>query len=396
VNIFTCHAWLPDRRVVAGTDKGELIVIYQTNVQSTHPAFGSAEQYDYESDGKVAAILVDDRHVIAVSATNYIAVFEISTLVASTGVTSSTTSQRALNLKAKFRLGSGVNKIKGISLHKHLHPSLQSPVILLVASRTSLCTFEMIAAGATEGSSRVLEGTPVLARTVNPNATKLMKQSSAVTTKPPSNTVPVDQEWIDITGKAFYNFHGDHIDSFCVATRSSSFVTSSVLDKTVRVWDYTKPYDSSDMTEDYSDRGENMPFKVAMHPSGWTLACATKECILAEYAVTLSGLTLVRQVVNAKTPFISSDGTSYGNSAPISIVKYAYGGHLLAVVCGKLIQLFHMYHLDYSFSELSTEKQGKPKRVMTIAGHSTSINDVVFSSDDTTIFSCSLDGTVFR
>jgi WD40 repeat protein len=162
------------------------------------------------------------------------------------------------------------------------------------------------------------------------------------------------------------------------------------------VWDYTKPYDSSDMTEDYSDRGENMPFKVAMHPSGWTLACATKECILAEYAVTLSGLTLVRQVVNAKTPFISSDGTSYGNSAPISIVKYAYGGHLLAVVCGKLIQLFHMYHLDYSFSELSTEKQGKPKRVMTIAGHSTSINDVVFSSDDTTIFSCSLDGTVFR
>jgi WD40 repeat protein len=288
-SVYTCHAWLPDRRVVAGTDKGELIVIYQTNVQSTHLAFGSAEHYDYESEGKVSAILVDDRHVIAVSASNYTAVFEISPLLASTGVTSSTTSQRALTLKAKFRFGNGVNEIKGISLHKHMHPSLQSPVILLVISRTSICAFEMIAAGPTEGPTRGSEGTPVLARTlastpglaktlartVNLSPTKLMRQSS-FTSKSPSNSVSIDLEWIDIIGKALYNFHGDQIDSLCVATRSSSFVTSSLLDKTIRVWDYTKPYDSSDMTEDYSDRGDNMPFKIAMHPSGWTIACATE------------------------------------------------------------------------------------------------------------------------
>jgi hypothetical protein len=82
-----------------GTDKGELIVIYQTNVQSTHLAFGSAEHYNYETEGKVSAILVDERYVIAVSASNHTAVFEISPLLASTGVTSSTTSQRALTLK---------------------------------------------------------------------------------------------------------------------------------------------------------------------------------------------------------------------------------------------------------------------------------------------------------
>jgi len=43
----------------------ELIVIYQTNVQSTYLAFRSTEHYNYEAEGKLSAILIDDQHVIA-------------------------------------------------------------------------------------------------------------------------------------------------------------------------------------------------------------------------------------------------------------------------------------------------------------------------------------------
>ena len=38
---------------------------------------------------------------------------------------------------------------------------------------------------------------------------------------------------------------------------------------------------------------------------------------------------------------------------------------------------------------------GKPKRVMTIAGHGSTISDLAFSADDCRIFSCSVDGTVY-
>ena len=42
------------------------------------------------------------------------------------------------------------------------------------------------------------------------------------------------------------------------------------------------------------------------------------------------------------------------------IYQYSNGGHLLSVVCGKLIQLFHMYDLDYSRNDLSGEIRDNP------------------------------------
>ena len=309
---YTCHAWLPDRRVVVGTDFGELVVVHQSSVQSIHLAFGSADQYNYETEGRVIAVLADERHVVAASSCKSIGVFEIIKLIANSGSVSSVNCQSALLLKAKFKLGAGVGDIRGIQLN--MRSNVQSESKVIVVSQTSMSSFELCGE-ASEGLEALRTGRPSSASLTRTNANNTLNNTN--------NTV-VEIEWVDLPGKSIYSFHGSRIDALCCATRSSSFVTSSTKDNTVRIWDCSKPFSSSDVTEDYSDHKKDMPVKIDMHPSGWTVACATRESVVCEFAVTLSGLSQVRQVVAARIPFVSSDGTSYANSSPVSLLKVSH------------------------------------------------------------------------
>ena len=304
---YTCHVWLHDKRVVVGTDTGELVVVHQSTVQSIHQAFGSAEYHNYELDGKVRSILCDENHVIAVSSTNCISIFGIIKFVAHTGTVCSLNTLSALQLKAKYRLHCSVTEIKGIQLNIKLNQQLDSSV--LVVTNTCVCSF-------------LLTGIPVegqAEQSTSPLALRQNRPTSPVTTKMNNNNVDLD--WIDLPGKIIYTFHGNKIDTLCLSSRSSSFVTSSIKDNTVRIWDSCKPFASPDVIEDYSEHSKDMPIKLDLHPSGWTLASVTKENIVTEYAITLSGLISIRQVMNAKIPFVSSDGVSYANTSTISILK---------------------------------------------------------------------------
>ena len=85
------------------------------------------------------------------------------------------------------------------------------------------------------------------------------------------------------------------------------------------------------------------------------------------------------------------DGQPYVNTAPVSRVRYSHGGHLLAVVTGRLAQVYHMVDLDFD-----ADQAGTPRRIMVITDHTAAITELVFSADDTGIFTSGLDGAVYQ
>ena len=89
----------------------------------------------------------------------------------------------------------------------------------------------------------------------------------------------------------------------------------------MRVWDGSSPFYSPDAVEDYSERCDDTPIVIDLHPSGWTMACAMKDGTVSEFGITFSGLSFIRLIVDARTPFVSSDGTSYATTSPVSLLK---------------------------------------------------------------------------
>jgi hypothetical protein len=87
-----------------------------------------------------------------------------------------------------------------------------------------------------------------------------------------------------------------------------------------------------------------------MHPSGQFVAFACEDEV-REYALTDARLELVKRF-STKVPFTGPGGTPFANTQPVSLVRYSHGGHLVAVVCGKLAQVFHLYDLDYSAADM--------------------------------------------
>jgi WD40 repeat protein len=95
-------------------------------------------------------------------------------------------------------------------------------------------------------------------------------------------------------------------------------------------------------------------------------------------------------------------GEAFVNTSPVSKVKYSQSGHLLAVITGRLGQVFNMYDLCYPSGDILGGKNdpsnshsnnsllaGSPTRVMVMTDHSAQINDVIFSKDDKRLFTCS-------
>ena len=71
-----------------------------------------------------------------------------------------------------------------------------------------------------------------------------------------------------------------------------------------------------------------------------------------EYAITNNRLEMTRKLPT-KLALTTPTGEPFVNTSPVSIVKYSHGGHFIAVVTGRLVQLFHLYNLDYT-----TDKSG--------------------------------------
>lgn len=169
---------------------------------------------------------------------------------------------------------------------------------------------------------------------------------------------PDEIVWQEVNhDKPLLFFHSKSIQSLSVSTKGNLFFTSSYDDSTMRVWDLNSVslFDTCWLSEDFSDNIDEKPFHAVLHPSGMQIASGT-ESEIREYAIGDEQLQLIRRF-GVRIPFaghevkgangeVVSTGVPVIISQPISKIRYSNGGHLLAVVTGKVAQIFHMYNTD--------------------------------------------------
>ena len=398
--MYTCHVWLPENRLVAGTDKGLLVLVQACDVQSTHAAFGTAASHNYRDDGKVHSLRTFQNFVVAASAINCVSVFELKRVASTTSVGNS--NQATLVLRGRFHLqGAGELRTLHISMKRDTAAAVSGPdddveaaVHAAGSSDSSVIDCITVVGAMTNTISLFDLQLPPVSHALQASVDKDVRATTpGGGGKAVTGQSTTDPEWKDVQGRNVYDYHSEKVDSIAVSVRSSTFITSSEKDLSVRAWDYNKPFVAGDLVEHFHYHPAEMPHCVDLHPTGLFAAFACNDEV-REAAITQSGMEVVRRIPT-KQPFVSSDGISLANSLPVSLVKYAHGGHLLAVVCGKIVQLFHMYDLDYSVNKNhpQNDKRGRPKRVMSLV-HVTQVTDVVFSTDDAVLFSCSVEGTI--
>lgn len=369
---YTHHLWINDAVIVAASNKGFLCVIdgceqKYPNVYAsgTAPSKAVPEPVD---NSPITQLLFRGDLILARSNSNEIAIFELRRVMQTKGINVQSPS---LALLSKYRL-SNVNIIAGMEWC--IRNSLTS---FSVVAMSDNCIFEVdIVSGDMGGMIGASTGTD---NVVKVNSSDLSATAEHV------------GQLVDIVGeKALIQYHSEGIRSMSVAARTNRLATSSFKDGTVRIWDFNQPtsFASSWIIENYKDLEEENPLHVDIHPVGLFVAFAT-EGIVKEFAIADNQLQLYRRI-DIKKPFVSPSGVAHVINHPVSLVRYSHGGQYLAVVTGKIAQIFNMYLSDYS-----TTSTGFPSRVMVMTDHISPITDIQFNRDDTFLYTTSSDGCVY-
>lgn len=368
---YTCHVWSIDGHVVAGTSGGSLILVNGCDIQGQpqYPFGASSQQGRIETE--VSFLLARDDIIIAVSPMNYICILEVKRFNASTG--GQNISSMLVPL-VRMRI-SQLSSITGIQWRLQNHVSNFE---VFVASPTSIVVVNLRASDfkkviGNEGVVQVMPSTSA---------------SSSNSLHRSQNHDPV--EWLPVRiARTAQVFHQGGINCMALASRRSLFVTISSEDYSVRAWDCCQTHGCNVALETFSERTMEMPTCLDVHPMGDTVIFGSdaeiRECAIAD------GKFEVLRKFPTKVPFTGPNGTPFANSHPVSIVRYSNGGHLIAVVTGKVAQVFHVYNLQYPV----IESPGIFTRVMVLADHSATITDLAFSKDDAHIYTSSSDGCIY-
>lgn len=328
---YTCHAWITtsEATVVGATNEGFLALVQGS--EQTAPiqyAFGAPFQMNSVAT-PVMDLVVNGDVVFAVSQLNLVAVYEVRRNLAAKG---SNKLSASLHLLARYKL-INVDRLYGLQLC--LHDSLSSFQLVGVSSNM-MFTAEIIS-----------EKDVAFGSVQMPEKDTHAKRGSDI--KEPSIY------WIEYSNeKVIQRFHSGNIDSFALSGQTNSFISSSYEDQSIRVWDYDKfhaSFDGSFVVESFLTRDEEMPFVVVMHPSGLFVACGFENDV-REYAITDSTLDSVRKI-STRDSYTGPTGAPYMVTQPVSIIRYSHGGHLMLVVTGKLVQIFHLYRKNYATSNTS-------------------------------------------
>ncbi len=357
---YSQHAWLQpysESIVVVGSDSGFLSILQNCEQRApSHQAFGSSEYSDPLFNG-ISNILVRGDNVLAASPKNQIVLYEVRRVVLSKGISGLTATLFPL---AYYRL-SNVESLYGLDF------ALKSSVTsytLIAATDSCVVVLDII-------SDHDLSGGNEHRQKNGENCGEDLFEDISVE-------------------KPLFGYHSSSIQSMSISSRGHVFMTSSFHDSTVRMWDFDDPstFKSAWMVESFAERPEENPFHTDLHPNGLQVAAAC-ESEVREYAVSDSQLDLVRRF-GVRAPFQSSNGQPVVISQPVSLVKYSNGGHLLAVVTGKVVQIFHMF-----MNDLDGHQPGAPCRVMALCDHVSTVTDIAFMRDDNRMVTISSDGCVY-
>jgi WD40 repeat protein len=191
----------------------------------------------------------------------------------------------------------------------------------------------------------IIDGTPAPDGGTNHSVT--MHKGKIIAPHAPSidwETAVMDREVTD--------FHSGAIHSIALSQRTSMIVTASAADESVRVRDYSMLTGPSFVSSHFGERSDEIPNCVDMHPTGNYIALAGEDEAI-EFVVADTNIEAVRRIPT-KIPFTLPNGAPFVNQQPVSRVKYSHTGHLLAVVTGRLAQVYHLLDLKMSPDDFST------------------------------------------
>ena len=168
-------------------------------------------------------------------------------------------------------------------------------------------------------------------------------------------------------------FHQGAITCMDVALQRPIIVTTSNIDKTVRVWNFLTghcEYCKIILTEKEKNQEKEMDIlSVAIHPNGYYLAISDREMIRFFH------------LCYKELRFYNNDSTV--NETPKNdchLLKFSYGGHLLAAVSGKLLYLIRSYTRE-TLKAFETP-------------HTSNIEKIFFHEQDYFIYTVGSDGLI--
>ena len=168
-------------------------------------------------------------------------------------------------------------------------------------------------------------------------------------------------------------FHQGPITSMDVALQRPIIVTTSKVDKTVRVWNFLTghcEYCKIILTEKEKNQEKEMDIlAVAIHPNGYYLAISDREMIRFFH------------LCYKELRFYNNDSTANENpKSDCHLLKFSHGGHLLAAVSGKFLYIIR----SYTRETLKTFE----------TPHNSDIQSIFFHVQDYYVYTVGLDGLV--
>jgi WD40 repeat protein len=167
-------------------------------------------------------------------------------------------------------------------------------------------------------------------------------------------------------------FHSGPITSMDIALQRPIIVTTSQTDKTVRVWNYLTghcEYCKILLTEKENEDREMDVLAVAIHPNGYYLAVSDREMIRFFHLCYKELRFYNNDVVNNENP-----------KANCHLLKFSYGGHLLAAVSNKTLYIIRSYTRE-TLKEIETP-------------HTGTIKNIIFHDQDLYLYSIGSEGMV--
>jgi len=346
---YLTHCWLENDTILCGTDEGKLVLIQGVVVIETINAFGVTPQ---NANIEIPVSKILHRHesntIVVFSEDARLTIFEVTRKDAARG-----------------KKGSGKITLE-ITSRYHIEPSeLQPNRDLLQADWANNNPSSMLMNIIFQGSVELFDP----------------KRNDFVGN-------PSDSVLLNMVSTQF-DTHTGAITQGVFGNRTTMTVTLSA-DRTVRVWDLNVESGAAPVAEQYYERPSELPTCIAMHPSGRWVAFGTDEYV-KEYAILNQNLSLV-QTIPIRVPLKGGGGENLMNVYPVGGLEYSNGGHLIAVVTGKYVQIFEKYNLNFD----GIEKSGMSVKFQDCCDHSAYITSCKFSHNDSKLFTCALDGSCFE
>jgi hypothetical protein len=130
-------------------------------------------------------------------------------------------------------------------------------------------------------------------------------------------------------------FHQGPISCMDLALQRPIIVTTSQVDKTIRVWNYLTghcEYCKIILTEKDNDEKEMDVLAVAIHPNGYYLAISDKDMIRFFHLCYRELRFYNNDIVNNENP-----------KSNCHLLKFSHGGHILAAVSNKTVYIIRSY-----------------------------------------------------